>query len=789
VVQAKLALVGLLLPLLMTTPARADEPAPPPPSSTPAAAPPLMPPPVELDHPYETVVTATTPLHGSHLPKDHVAANVQTISAENLADHRSLDLSSYMSEGTGSVHINDVQGNPLQPDLQYRGFLASPLLGAPQGLSMYLDGVRLNEPFGDTINWELIPVNAIRSVNVIPGSNPIFGLNTLGGALSLETKTGFSDPGANGSLLYGSWNRKLVRADAGAHGKRFGIFAAAQIFDEDGRRESSPTRAEQAFVVGSYRNAGMAVDLSLMGANTSLAGNGAAPEQLLAMDRRAVFTTPDTTENQLFMATLRGERSLAPHLRLMGTAFVRTNRTRSSNGDQHDWSECMAMPGVLCSADDGGNQTPILDKTGAPVPFLDSYDAAFNRTDTRQTSYGIAAQLTVDAPLVKRENHLFVGAEADQSQITFRSSTTVGTLDANRNTVDSGFLDPTSPIAVDSTVSDLGLYATDTFSIRPDLFSTVSARFNLTQLSLEDQIGAALTGDHSFHRVNPAVGLSYQPRSWIGGYAGYSESNRAPTAVELTCASPTDPCRLPNAFAADPPLAQVVARTFEAGVRGAARRGTSRIGYDLTAFRTVNSNDILFITSGMVANQGYFSNVGDTRRQGIEADISGSTRIGGGSRIDWSVFYTLIDATFETPYTALSATHPDAVNGQIQVPAGAHIPSIPKHVVKVALSYLSPFGLYAGVNVVGNSSQYLRGDEANLLAPVPGYVFVNARVAYRFWSHAQVFVLADNLFNAQYSTVGVVGDATGVLGPTYDSPRFLGPGAPRAGWAGVDFNF
>jgi len=734
-------------------------------------------------------VTATTPLHGSHLGKDHVAANVQTISGEDLADHKSLDLSSYISEATGSVHINDVQGNPLQPDLQYRGFLASPLLGAPQGLSMYLDGVRLNEPLGDTINWDLLPVNAIRSVNVIPGSNPIFGLNTLGGALSLETKTGFSDPGANGSLLYGSWNRKVARADAGAHGERFGIFAAAQFFHEDGWREASPTRAEQAFIVGSYQNAGTTVDLSLMAANTKLTGNGASPEQLLAMDRRAVFTTPDTTANQLFMATLRGERLLVPHLRLMGTVFARTNRTRSSNGDQHDWSNCMVTPGVLCSADDSGAETPVLDKSGAPVPFMDSYDAAYNRTDTRQTSYGATVQVAVDARLAQRENHLVVGAEADQSRITFRSSTTVGTLDDARNTVDNGFLDPTSPIAVDSTVTDLGLYTTDTFSIRPDLFFTASARFNLTKLSLDDQIGDDLTGDHSFHRINPAAGLSYQPRPWLGGYASYSESNRAPTAVELTCASPTDPCRLPNAFAADPPLAQVVARTFEAGVRGSVRPGTSRIGYDLTAFRTVSSDDILFITSGMVANQGYFSNVGDTRRQGIEADISGRTRIGGASRIDWSVFYTLIDATFETPYTALSATHPEAANGQIQVPAGAHIPSIPKHIVKVGLSYLSSFGLYAGVNVVGNSSQYLRGDEANLLAPLPGYLIVNARVAYRFWFHAQVFVLADNLFNAQHSTFGVLGDATGVLGPTYDSPRFMGPGAPRAAWVGVDLSY
>ena len=802
VADPRCASIAAVLVMLAPVPARADDPPPPGPApsipaapapSVPAApAPPIpaapAPPEPDPDSSIVIYVTATTPLHGSHLPKDHVAANVQTISAEDLADHKSLDLSAYAGEALGSVHINDVQGNPLQSDVQYRGFLASPLLGAPQGLSMYLDGVRLNEPFGDTINWDLIPSNAIRSVNVIPGSNPIFGLNTLGGALSMETKTGFTDPGVDGTLLYGSWGRKLVRASAGAHGERLGIFAAAQLLDEDGWRDLSQTRSAQGFVAGSYQDAGTTADLSVMAADTSLTGNGPLPEQQLALDRTTFFTAPDRTENRLFMATLRGEHPLSEHLRLSGTSYVRTNRTRTLNGDRRDWAACMATPGALCSADPQGNETPILDRAGMPVAFDSSFDAANNRTDTRQTSYGVAAQLGVDAPVAARENHLFVGADASQARIRFRSTTTVGTLGGDRVVIDDGLADPASAIAVDSTVDNLGVYATDTFSLRPDLFVTLSGRFNLTRLSLDDRIGGALSGDHAFHRLNPAVGVSYQPRRWLGGYASYSESSRAPTAVELTCASPDDPCRLPNAFLSDPPLAQVVARTVEVGARGAARPWGLTLGYDLAAFHTVNSSDILFVTSGMVADQGYFSNVGDTRRQGIEADLTVRKRFDGGSRLEGGVHYTVLGATFETPFAARSETHPDAVDGIIHVPAGARIPSIPRHVVKLALSFRSWFGLSAGVNVTGNTSQYLRGDEANLLAPVPGYAVVNARVAYRVGPHASVFVLANNLLDAGDSTFGVLGDATGVLGPSYDSPRFLGPGAPRAAWLGVDLS-
>jgi outer membrane receptor protein involved in Fe transport len=777
--KTKLLLGGLAILSLSAGPAHADDPSPPAP-------------------PYESFVTATTPLHGSGLPRDHVPANVQTISGADIAEHHSLDLPSHMDQVTGSVHLNDVQNNPLQPDLQYRGFLASPLLGAPQGLSIFLDGVRLNEPFGDTINWDLLPTNAIRSVDVLPGSNPIFGLNTLGGAISIETKSGFTDPGADGTLLGGSWGRRLGLVSAGAHGEKFGVFAAAQFLAEDGWRQRSPTRATQAFLSASYDGGafsatagapGAKADLVLFAASTSLTGNGASPEQLLAMDRAAVFTAPDRTENRHFMAVARGEGPAASHVRLSGMAFLRTSRTSSVNGDQRDWAECTVTPGTLCSADDDGMQTPVRDTSGQAVPFDASYDAADNRSDTRQTGAGAAAQLALDAPVLHRENHLFVGAELGQGRVRFRAQSTVARLDAARSTIDTGLVDPASPVAVDSVTNTLGLYASDTLSLVADLFVSASVRLNATSLSLRDQLGDDLTGDHAFHHLNPALGLSYQPRPSAGVFAGFSQSNRAPTVIELTCASPADPCRLPNSFVADPPLGQVVAHTLELGVRGRRRQGRVKLDYAVAAFQTTNTNDIIFISSGMVANRGYFSNVGDTRRQGIEAHLGAQRRVGGRASIEIGVGYTFTDARFLSPFTALSAAHPAAMNGLIEVPAGARIPSIPRSTGKASLAFISGLGLSAGVTVIAQGSQFLRGDEANRLPQLPGHVVVDARLAYRIAAPVSVFVLANNLFDARYSTFGVLGDATAVLGPTYDSPRFLGPGSPRAAWAGLDLHY
>jgi outer membrane receptor protein involved in Fe transport len=765
--------VGLWLGISLSPPARAEDPA-----TDPA-----------VDPKYETVVVAATPLHGSLLPSDRVAADVQTATGEAIDAHHNLDLSEYMNESLGSVTINQVQESPLQPDLQYRGFVASPILGASEGLSVFLNGVRLNEPFGDIVNWDLLPPDAILSLNLMPGSNPLFGLNTLGGALSMETKTGFSSPGAEAELTGGSFGRRIVELEAGGHGEHWGAFGAGRFFTEDGWRQHSPSQAFNGFFSTTYHKDGSTLDLSLIGASTAMAGIGAAPIQLLAQDRAAVFTHPDETHNRMLMAILRGDRPLSPTSHLSATAYYRVSRTLTANGDQGEWDACTTagQTGDVC-ADDG--TTPILDRAGNPVPVPSiPFDGSDNTTYTHQIGFGASAQGSFEAPLTGRENHLFVGGSVDEGIIRFRSQTVLATLDDTRGTVDTDLLDPTSLVAVDGTVKNLGLFASDTFALLPDLFLTLSGRFNLSVQSMQDQLGGDLSGDNQYHRLNPAVGLSYQPRPQIGVYGSYSESARAPTPMELTCASPTDPCRLPNEFVADPPLEQVVARTFEAGVRGRLGHGRAFVDYALSAFHTANSDDILFISSGPLTNEGYFANVGDTLRQGLEARLHGRVRLGPrAGRLEWSASYTYLDATFQTSFVSPSTNHPQAVNGEIDVAAGAHLPSIPAQVGKASVTWFAPVGLALGATVLGNSGQYYRGDEANLLPQIPGYVIVNLRADYSFAHWISAFVRVDNVFDADYATFGVLGDATSVF-PSFTDPRFQGPGAPRAAWVGVDLRY
>ncbi len=736
---------------------------------------------------YETVVVATTPVLGSLLASDRVAANVQTATAEAIDANRDVDLAEFMNESLASVTINQVQESPLAPDLQYRGFSASPVLGASEGMSVFLNGVRLNESFGDVVSWDLIPPGAIRSLNLMPGSNPLFGLNTLGGALSMETKTGFDSPGVEAVLSGGSWGRRILSVAAGGHGEHWGIFGAGRLFDEDGWRQHSPSRALNGFLSAAYQKGGSTLDLSLVGAGTVIDGLGPSPIQLLAQERSAVFTYPDEDRNRMLMAILRGDRPLSSTAHLSATGYYRVSRTLTRNGDQGAWNPCTSagQTGFVCAE---GGTAVVLDPSGAPVPFDagNPYDGSDHTTNTHQIGFGGSAQGSFEATVAGRENHLFIGGSADEGLIRFSSRTLLARLSDAREVVDTDLVDPTSPVAVDGTVRNLGIYASDTFALLPALFLTVSARFDHSTLSLRDRLGGALGGDHGYSRLNPAAGVSYQPRPQIGVYGSYSESARSPTPMELTCSSPTSPCRLPDEFVSDPPLAQVVARTLEAGVRGHLEGGRLFVDYAVSAFRTASSDDILFVSAGPLTSEGYFANVGDTLRQGVEAHLRGGLRLGARTgRLNWSASYTYLDATFQTPFLAPSPHHPLAVDGQIDVAAGARLPSTPAHVGKATLAWIAPFGLALGATVLGNSGQSYRGDEASLLPQIPGYLLVNLLADYAFTRWTSVFVRVDNVLGASYASFGVLGDATPVF-PTFTDPRFQSPGAPRAVWVGID---
>ncbi len=297
----------------------------------------------------QVTVIGTTPLNGLGLPMNEIPSNVQTGDSRQMQRQQTLDLADFMNRNFSGVTASESANNPFQLDINYHGFTASPLLGTPEGLSVYVDGVRVNESFGDTVNWDLIPQSAISTVTLMSGSNPVFGLNTLGGALSVKTKSGNDDPGTELEASGGSFGRRSFEATTGGAVGSFDYFVTGDYFDETGWRDRSPTRVYQGFGKVGWQTDTTDVDLSYTYADTSLFGNGATPESMLDYRREASYT-PDFTANHLSFVNLTGSQFLSDKLLLSGNAYYRHLATGAVNGNVNDsYLSDFTGPPIDCS--------------------------------------------------------------------------------------------------------------------------------------------------------------------------------------------------------------------------------------------------------------------------------------------------------------------------------------------------------------------------------------------------------------------------------------------------------
>ncbi len=793
----------------------------------------------------EIVVIAPTPATtGLGIAPNRLPFSTQSADSDALERAQSLDLTDYLNANLASVSVNAAQNNPLQPDVQFRGFSASPLLGLPMGISVYQNGIRINEPLGDAVNWDLIPESAIHSMTLVGGANPLFGLNTLGGALSIDMKDGFNTRGNRLEISGGSWGRAVMSAESGGNNGTLGYYANVRYFDEAGWRDLSPSDAANFYGELSWRGERGALDLNLQYADTHLRGNGPSPAGQLALDRAAVFTAPDITDNTLHAISLDGDYKLTDALDLTANGFYRKVKTGSFNGDASSFVRCALknrrvlledLPGDALStlglnradvctnnafgvADVPALQTALNAAAGSSTAFdlVDLTpglsgtgilaDAAINNRSSRiQEAYGTDAQLVFDRMLGQHKNYFVAGFSYYRGNADFDSRVELANLDPlTRSTEGLGvstFVDREGTSV--TTHSDTwSLYFMDNFMVTEQLTLTVGGRYNESAIALRDRSGVRpeLDGDHDFSRFNPTAGVTYTLLKDLNIYANYSESARAPTPIELACndgvfeiarrlaaARGEDPthvnfaCRLPNAFLADPPLKQVVAESVEGGVRGVVADIDYRLGY----FRTVNKDDIIFQSTGRTT--GLFANVDATKREGMELALAGTWQ-----SVEWFTAYSYVNASFESAFKAHSPHHPDAdANGEIQVSPGARIPGIPRHQLKMGGDYTLPVGIKVGLEMLYNSDQVLRGDESNQLDTVAGYAVVNLRGSYRFNAHLEAFARVTNVFDEDYETFGLLGeDPTAVL-PNLRDPtaQYLGAGAPRGGWIGVRLSF
>ncbi|MEQ1883173.1 MAG: TonB-dependent receptor, partial [Burkholderiales bacterium] len=638
-------------------------------------------------------IIGTTPLPTLGIPKDRVPNNVQGATAGQIEQQRPLSVADFLNQNIGNLSINEIGTNPFQPDVNFRGFTASPLLGTPQGLSVFQDGVRINEPFGDIVNWDLIPEGAISSMNLIPGSNPLYGLNTLGGALAIRTKSGRQFPGFGAEAHAGSFGRKGAEVQFGGQSGAADYFISGNMVKEDGWRDFSPSEVRQFFAKAGHETASTDFDLSITHADNDLIGNELVPLSFFDRDRESVFTRPDQTLNKMTMVNLTASHYVNDALQIAGNVYYRRSDRTGLNGDSNDDFENSANDGATGA--NGG--LGFNDDTGAN-----------NHTRTEQRGTGLAFQVSK----ISEGNQFTVGTSFDSSRSDFSQSTQEGIFDSTRAVTSS------EPIVLENQLEGntdtWSLFATDTFALSDATHLTVAARYNNTHVKTTDQLNPVppnLDGDFTYKKFNPAAGITHRMlNDNMTVYANWGQGNRAPSPIELGCADPANPCTLPNALASDPFLQQVVARTWEAGLRGRAADG---INWNLSAFRSVNKDDIIFVSTSAAA--GFFTNFGETMRQGIEAGFSAAL---GRATIDLSYGYT--KATFESTACLLVENNSTrgtatqcASDDEILVSTGDTIPGVPEHSVKVGVSFPIAENWSAGVTGLYFSRQYARGNENN----------------------------------------------------------------------------
>jgi len=753
----------------------------------------------------EILVIGTTPVPGGNIDIDKVPGNVQSVLAGELSQNGTASLTGALADRLGSVSISDSLADPFQPDVLYRGFAASPVLGTSQGLAVYQNGVRINEAFGDSVNWDLIPDIAIERLDIV-SSSPLYGLNALGGAMAVTMKNGFSHQGADAEFSAGSFNQRTGSAEAGFSKGMLGVYAAARALDEDGWRLFAHDVVRQYYLDLSLHGALTTADLGYSQADNQLFGPGAAPVQSLAVNREAVFTGPQANTNRADFLTLNVSRVLAPGLAVQGVGYVRGYRQEVSNGNTSDFAPCTpsAESGALCQSD---GLTPLRDAAGGTLPDLSNGGAQIigqnDFESIHSQTWGGSLQFTDSLPVSGHENQFSVGTSVDASHTNFLSGTQVGIIDASLIVrpstlyVDTpeGTLFSATPVILNADTKYYGFYFTDTIDIRSSFAVTLSGRYNVAKIDLSDQRGANLNGYSRFTHFNPAIGATYKLSRGVTAFAGYSTNTRTPTASEIECSDPLRPCLLPSSLAGDPPsLKQVIAHTLEFGFRGHSPANVSgRLSWNASLFRTDAEDDIYAIATSV--STGFFQNIGSTRRQGVETGIKYDAD-------DWSAYgqYSFIDATFRSPLTMSSPSNPFSdASGDIRVRRGDRLPGIPKSRLKAGANYSFTSNWSAGAAIVMVGDQIYHGDESNQNAPLPGYAVVSLHSTYRMDKRIEIFVNVQNLFDKRYANYGLYGDPTGVNAPGIPTTagsndpgvdnRFQNPAAPRSVFGGMRLTF
>jgi iron complex outermembrane receptor protein len=703
-------------------------------------------------------------------------------------------------EGTGSIQetllqkvpgvfVSDAAGQPLRAEVSYRGFDASPVNGRSQGIAVYQNGVRINEAFGDSVQWDVLPSNAISSLSVV-SNNPSFGLNAIGGAISIQMKDGFTYQGGELDIMAGSYGRKQVGIQAGQAFGNAAVYVASEWFEDDSFRDFSASEVRRFYGDLGLKGTFAEVHFNMTAADNHFGDSAAAPVELLDRSWSNTFTTPQTTDLEVYMPSISASLKATNTLTVSGVGYYRKYKNRRIDGNVTELSQ-VGCGGDLCLDGD-----EVLDLDGNDIP---STIVALNqlgtldRLATDSESWGGGVEAVEKAKLFNMPNLFVAGVSYDHGTSNYRTGSEIAEIQPKYVAVGTGTFvggvdhnpgepDELAPRDLTSDNTYVGVYFSNALDVTKELTLTVGGRYNHATIELQDNTNKfpGLNATNKYDRFNPMAGANYKILPGLSVYGGYSESNRAPTPAELGCAEPDNPCLIESFLTDDPPLEQVVGRTAELGLRGQGLWNGGFYTWGAGLFRTLASDDILPVTDN---NRIFFVNAGDTLRQGLELSATYQTRY-------WNAYasYAFLDATLDTC---------DDPSGECAfLEAGDRLPGIPRHLFKVGAEYSITSKWKFGTDVIVSGERPYFPNEAGEGDYLDGYARVDLNTSYDVTENIQVYGLVKNLFNSKYGLYGTYFEAQEVTpldqalgGPGFTDSRTMSPSMPFAAYGGVKFHY
>lgn len=706
----------------------------------------------------EILVTAPARLPEVPLTPAEVPASVQVITADEIRRSGALNLQDVMQQLPG-VHLNDQQGNAYQFDASFRGFTGTSVTGVPQGISVFVDGVRVNEPAVEEINFDLIPLDDIERIELIRGPTAVFGRNALAGSLNIITKRGTAGREMVAESSGGSFGHAKGRGSLSGGEGPLDYYFSGSYFHEDGWRDQAAARMSQFFGKLGYRHGGTDLTLAYQYHNNRIEQAGSLPSSRLQQDRQENFTGGDFFQPDHHQATLNVNQVLGAGFSLALNGFV-----RSMDAEQFN------------------------------VSLIGANSRLFNDT----LSGGGTLQLAHEGRFLGRKNLLTMGVEYARHGVDIKvfEEHNARSLQQCRDEAIAAGKDPDEECPLSGLESDLsddqdmvGFYVQDTAELGKGLLLsgdslvlTAAFRYDYVRHDIIDrgpeEPGKA-SGNATFERANPRVGLNYNLSDRHGVYFAYSEGFRAPAFLELTCADPESPCVGIQAGVAPDTgffkLRPVKARNYEVGAR---TRLMPWLEGSLALYRTDVQDDIFSVSPADTIAL-FFQNVGNTRREGVEFGLRGIYD----GWLEGFANYAFTHATFRDDITLASPRTPGVSQ---QVRKGDRLPLTPEQRINAGIRYHLSKWLTLSLNLTYVGDQFFRGDEANTQPKLDDYLILNAGLDLH-WRRFAGFVKINNLTNNRYNTFGTFAPNAKLPGDPVE--RFMTPAPPINVLVGASYRF